>query len=187
MNIQDAILNRRSHFVKEFTGQNLPGDFVEDLVKKSLQVPNHKLTHPWRFGIFGGESKNGLCTVMEDYYMKNTATEDFRQEKLDKIRLYKNQISHIVSIGYVPSGRVPEWEELASTAMVVQNMYLLLSAHPHFAGYWTTGNGTGSNTMKKCTGLPENGVQLGFLFLGYVENKRTRTSEHDLSGVVSWI
>jgi hypothetical protein len=66
---------------------------------------------------------------------------------------------------------VPEWEELAATAMAVQNMYLTLAQEPHAAGYWTSGNGTGSDFMKSATGLTSEDKQLGFFLLGYVEEK----------------
>ena len=80
-------------------------------------------------------------------------------------------MSHIISIGMHASGLVPEWEELAATAMAVQNMYLTLAVEPHAAGYWTSGNGTGSDFMKEATGLAAEDKQLGFFFLGFVENK----------------
>jgi hypothetical protein len=56
--------------------------------------------------------------------------------------------------------------------MAVQNMWLTLSEEKHAAGYWTSGNGTGSEFMKQQTGLAENDVQLGFFMLGWVEIKR---------------
>lgn len=170
--IDVAIHNRRSHFVKEFTGQLIEDELIDRILRNASSAPSHKLTRPWRFRVFSGSEKNQLCEAMEHFYLEQTPAEKFRQDKLDKIRTYKNKISHIISIGYSPSGLVPEWEELAATAMAVQNMYLTLSDHPHAAGYWTSGNGTGSENMKAATGLESSDVHLGFFFIGFVEQKR---------------
>jgi hypothetical protein len=53
-----------------------------------------------------------------------------------------------------------------------KNKTYTLTSHPHAAGYWTTGNGAGTDFMKQQTGLPENGKQLGFFFVGMVDEKR---------------
>lgn len=171
-NIDSIIQTRRSHFVKEFTGELVPGELLVRMLANAKMAPSHKLTLPWRFNVFSGEEKRTLCAAMEKYYLEETPAEKFVQAKLDKIRTYKDKISHIISIGMHPSGLVPEWEELAATAMAVQNMWLTLSDEPNAAGYWTSGNGTGSETMKKITGLDAGDKQLGFFFLGMVEHKR---------------
>ncbi|MFY7946613.1 MAG: nitroreductase family protein [Bacteroidia bacterium] len=169
--IDTLIQSRRSFFVKEFTGNILTHELISRMLKNADTAPNHKLTKPWRFTIFEGENKNELCHKMEEYYLEFTPSEKFRQDKLDKIRTYAAKVSHIISIGMHPSGMVPEWEELAATAMAVQNMYLTLAQEPHAAGYWTSGNGTGSDFMKSATGLTSEDKQLGFFLLGYVEEK----------------
>lgn len=171
-NINDYIQSRRSHFVKEFTGELLSDELVTILLHNASWAPSHKLTLPWRFRVFAGQEKIALCEKMEQYYLEKTPAEKFNQAKMDKIRTYRNKISHIISIGFKPSGLIPEWEELAATAMAVQNIYLSLGDDPHAAGYWTTGNGTGSELMHQATALEEGARQLGFFFLGYVQEKR---------------
>jgi nitroreductase len=171
-NITEYIQQRRSHYVKEFTGETLPDELVTKLLHNASWAPSHKLTLPWRFRFYSGAEKHVLCEKMEQYYLEKTPAEKFNQQKLDKIRTYKGKISHIISIGFKPSGLIPEWEELAATAMAVQNIYLTLGDEAHASGYWTTGNGTGSEFMHQTTGLEDGARQLGFFFLGYVEEKR---------------
>jgi nitroreductase len=170
--LDELIQGRRSHFVKEFNGLPVPEDLIARMLENARWAPSHKLTLPWRFRLFEGAEKTALCNAMEQYYLQNTPAESFDERKLSKIRTYAFKVSHIISIGFEPSGKVPEWEELAATAMAVQNMYLTLTDHPHAAGYWTTGNGAGSDFMKQQTGLPDNAVQLGFFFVGMVDEKR---------------
>lgn len=170
--LDELIRGRRSHFVKEFNGLPVPDDIIARMLENARWAPSHKLTLPWRFRVFEGAEKTALCSAMEQYYMQNTPAELFDERKLAKIRTYAFKVSHIISIGFVPSGKVPEWEELAATAMAVQNMYLTLTDYPHAAGYWTTGNGAGTDFMQQQTGLPENSRQLGFFFVGMVDEKR---------------
>ncbi len=170
--LDELIHGRRSHFVKEFNGLPVPDDVIARMLENARWAPSHKLTLPWRFRVFEGADKSALCNAMEQYYLQNTPAESFDERKLSKIRTYAFKVSHIISIGFEPSGKVPEWEELAATAMAVQNMYLTLTDHPHAAGYWTTGNGAGSDFMKQQTGLPDSAVQLGFFFVGMVDEKR---------------
>ena len=170
--LDEIIHGRRSHFVKEFNGLPVPPEVIERMLENARWAPSHKLTLPWRFREFEGAEKTALCNAMEQYYMQSTPAESFDERKLAKIRTYAFKVSHVISIGFVPSGKVPEWEELAATAMAVQNMYLTLADHPNAAGYWTTGNGAGSDFMKEKTGLPQEGKQLGFFFVGMVDEKR---------------
>lgn len=170
--IDEIIQKRRAHFVKEFTGDTVSEDLVRRMLENARWAPSHKLTLPWRFRVWSGDDKVLLCHKMEEYYLKFTPSEKFSQEKLDKIRSYAEKVSHIISIGYKPSGKVPEWEELAATAMAVQNMWLTLTEEPHAAGYWTSGNGTGSEFMREFTGLESDEKQLGFFMIGWVEHKR---------------
>ncbi|MBS3913292.1 MAG: nitroreductase [Bacteroidetes bacterium] len=172
MKIDEYIQHRRSHFIKEFSGKTVPDSVLDKMLENARWAPSHKLTLPWRFRVFSGDEKNKLCEQFEKYYIEKTPSEKFDQIKLDKIRTYKSKISHIISIGMKPSGKVPEWEELAATAMAVQNMYLTLGDEPHAAGYWTSGNGAGSEWMRAYTGLEEGDKQMGFFFLGWVDQKR---------------
>lgn len=172
MKIDEIIKFRRSHFVKEFTGAEIQAELIERMLENARWAPSHKTTFPWRFRVFSGNEKVELCNKMEQYYLQFTPAEKFDQRKLDKIRTYKDKVSHIISIGYRPSGLVPEWEELAATAMAVQNMWLTITEDPHAAGYWTSGNGTGSDFMKAATGLESGDKQIGFFMLGWVEKKR---------------
>jgi nitroreductase len=172
MNIDEIIRYRRSHFVKEFTGEKLPDSLIARMLENARWAPSHKLTMPWKFRVFSGVNLEELCLKMEQYYLENTPAEKFNEQKFAKISGYKTMVSHIISIGFKPSGKIPEWEELAATAAAVQNMWLTLTEEPHAAGYWSSGNGTGSDTMREFTGLEPGDRQLGFFMLGYVEEKR---------------
>lgn len=170
--IDDLIAGRRSHFTKEFNGDEVSAEMVERMIHNAGWAPSHKLTLPWRFRVFNKQELPVLTEQMMALYLKNTPSEKQTEEKKNKILNLQNCLSHAIAIGIHYSGLVPAWEETASVGAAVQNMYLTLVAEPHAAGYWTTGNGTGTTEMRDFCGWSEPVVHAGFFFLGCVNEKR---------------
>ena len=172
MNIDEYIATRRSHFLKEFTGNALPNQIIEKALQNAHWAPSHKLTLPWHFTVFNKEALPALAALMETLYLKGKSEEHIDVSRIQKIQSFPQKLSHAVSIGLKRNLIVPEWEEIAAVGAAVQNIYLTLVNEPHAAGYWTTGNGTGSQEMKDFTGLTASDLHLGFFFFGHVEVKR---------------
>jgi len=171
-NAEALIRKRRSHFPREFSGEILSDTLVMHLIELAHQAPSHKLTFPWRFAVFSGQTKDDWAEAIGHYYDATTPPEQYNQAKRDKIAAYSRQVSHVLGIGICFSGKVPPWEEIAATAMAVQNMYLALTEEPHAAGYWSTGNGTGTDDMRRLCGWDESVQHYGWLMLGHVATKR---------------
>lgn len=116
-----------------------------------------------------------------DIYKIITPLEKFKQDKLDKIIKYKNQISHAIAIVLhrETEDDTLEIEDISAVACAVQNMYLSLSQYPEAGGYWSTGLGTYSETMHAHLKLEENERLMGYFVLGHVLNKRTEGHKRD--------
>ena len=79
---------------------------------------------------------------------------------------------------------VPEWEEIAATAMSVQNIWLSI-VNSRIGGYWSTPKYTSNldNFLK----LKDNERCLGFFYLGIVKSFEPRNvSRSSVSEKVSW-
>ena len=63
------------------------------------------------------------------------------------------------------SGLLPEWEEIAATAMAVQNMYLTATAY-EVGCYWSTPGMI--NHLREFLQLEENQKCIGLFYLGKV-------------------
>ena len=70
-------------------------------------------------------------------YVRDTPAEKFNSIKLEKIEERKEQVSHIVAICMSRDEVLPEWEEIAATAMAVQNMWLTCTA-AQVGCYWSS-------------------------------------------------
>ena len=59
MELLRAIHERRT--VKDFTAQSVPDEFLLRVLEAGLWAQNHRLSQPWRFAVFGAQSKAHLA------------------------------------------------------------------------------------------------------------------------------
>ena len=83
-----------------------------------------------------------------------------------------SKTSHIIGIICTISDIVPEWEEQASCAMAVQNMYLTLSQFEHAGGYWSTGLRANKQAMRELFNCNSNEIHMGNFIMGHIASKR---------------
>lgn len=163
--LKEIIENRRSVFPKDYTGEEIPQEILDEILSSAKFAPNHKRTKPWRFQIFKNEEKQILAKEIQRIYKQISPENLFLQKKYDDIgfKFSKANVVIIISVNF--SGLVPEWEEIAATAMAVQNMHLTCSVNK-VGCYW------GTPPMKDYLGdflnLEENQRCFGFFFLGKI-------------------
>ncbi|MDG1099505.1 MAG: nitroreductase family protein [Bacteroidia bacterium] len=168
--INEIIKNRRSHFPKEFTGDILDEAILTQCLKNAHWAPSHKLTFPWRFTVLSG-------TLVQEFY--DLASRDYvdhsdvvNPKKIEKLAMMASKTSHIIGIICTISDIVPEWEEQASCAMAVQNMYLTLSQFEHAGGYWSTGLRANKQAMRELFNCNSNEIHMGNFIMGHIASKR---------------
>ena len=166
--ISQIIRERRSVFPKQFSGEQIRKEVMEEILENANWAPTHKLTEPWRFTVFTGEGLQKLADFMSGLYkevtMQNGSFDENKYRKLQKKPLMS---SHIVSIGMKrdPESRLPEVEEIEAVACAVQNMHLTASALG-VGCYWGTGGITYFEEAKPFFDLGANDRLLGFMFFG---------------------
>lgn len=170
----EIIRNRRSHFLKEFNGKKADKLLINGLLETTVWAPSHRLTLPFRFHVFGPEKITQLAQLIEESYTINNTSVD--PLKIEKFRSYPIKLSHAIAIVFKPTGKVPEWEEFASLGAAVQNMYLQLSTQNAFGGYWTTGNESNSDILRRHMGLLDSEVHCGCFFIGGINTQRTEAN-----------
>jgi len=180
--ISTLIETRRSHFTKEFNGTIAPKSLIETLINNSNWAPSHKLTMPWHYIVFEGNSIQALTNKILEIQTKQNPNLD--EAKVYKISIIPQKVSHIIAICLKPSFIVPLWEEYSSIGAAIQNIYLTLNTQNDFGGYWTTGNATNTQEMKNYLGLEETHEHLGFFFIGGINQKRTLAQRNTAS--VEW-
>lgn len=179
MDIFELIEKRRSVYPHQFSGKNIAEEDIKKLLETANWAPTHCKTEPWRFKVLEGAHKLKAGLFFKEIYLKTT--EKPKQFKAKKIVEKFKKSSHVIAVCMQrdPKESVPEWEEVAATAMAVQNIWLA-SKSLKIGMYWSTpaykdslGDFLVLNTGEKC---------LGFLYLGTFEedlpvNERQSTIE----------
>ncbi|MGC6422347.1 MAG: nitroreductase family protein [Flavobacteriaceae bacterium] len=173
--MKNIISQRRSIFPAQFSPREVSNLTIEALVKAAHCAPTHRKTEPWRFKIFQKEAKKALGIEMTEMYAKTA--ERYSQTKSKKIVTKVEQSAVVIAICMQRDAakRVPEWEEIAATAMAVQNLWLQ-ATDLGLGGYWSSP--AFASHMDTFLALEPGERCLGFFYLGYFEGpvpQRTRT------------
>ena len=163
--LKEIIESRRSIFPKDYTGEEIEQKILDEILRSATFAPNHKRTKPWRFKIFKGEEKNRLGEKLAEIYKNTVAPQHFLEKKYLNISEKATKANVIVTISVNFGGLVPEWEEIAATAMAVQNMYLTSTAHK-VGCYWSSPGMI--KHLDEFLGLEENQKCYGLFYLGKI-------------------
>lgn len=183
------IKDRRTIKPESCVEGTIPNEKIWRILESANWAPTHGYTEPWRFVVFTGEAKLRFAKDHAEMYKNATPPENFKQVNYDKLIERVKYTSHIIAYankrGMNP--KIPEIEELQSTAMAVQNMQLVASAMG-YAAYIHSGGMTFSETMRTYLGFGEEDKVLGFLYIGIPKNEE-RASGRRITGIeekVDW-
>ena len=181
VSILSKIQQRRSVFPSQFNGETIPNALVQKLLDCAHTAPSHRLTQPWCFKVFSGTAKMQLAsyiTTNEQIIMPAIK----KKKTIDKFQ----RSSHIlcVCMRRDPKERVPEWEEVAATAMAVQNIWLACVGSP-IGGYWSTPAYV--SELTDYLQLSNHERCLGLFYLGmHNELDQRQTDRNDIRDHVEW-
>ncbi|WP_373707845.1 nitroreductase [Kaistella sp.] len=163
--LKNIIETRRSTFPKSYSTEEVKEEILTEILNSATFAPNHKRTKPWRLKVFRDEEKKQLGEKLADIYKQTTNPQSFLEKKYADISDKVSKSNVIITIGVNFSGLLPEWEEIAATAMAVQNMYLTATAH-EIGCYWSTPGMI--NHLNEFLDLDENQKCIGLFYLGKV-------------------
>ena len=164
--LKEIIEKRRSIFPKNYTETPISEVVLAEILHSANFAPNHKKTKPWRLKVFRNEEKNELGEKLAEIYKNTVSPQAFLEKKYADIPNKISLSDAIVTISVNFSGLVPEWEEIAATAMAVQNMYLTSTVH-QIGCYWSTPGMI--QHLNEFLELEENQRCYGLFYLGTVE------------------
>ena len=185
--LSDLIRRRRAIFPKTYiVGKPIGRAIIEQILENANWAPTHRLTEPWRFHVFHSEeSRQELSVYMSGFFQKNTAPENFTEEKM--LKAGENPLLAGAVIAIImrrdPEARVPEWEEIASVAMAVQNMWLSCSAI-NLGCYWSTPKAALEGNA--FFNLGEGERCLGLFYMGWHEMPEIAGKREPVSEKVIW-
>ncbi len=163
--LKQIIESRRSIYPKEYSGEKIPENILQEILNSAQFAPNHKKTKPWRFKILQNEELTDLGTELQKIYQENTPKLLFLQKKYDDFAVKISQSDAVIPIVVSLSGLVPEFEEICAVAMAVQNMYLTCTVNK-VGCYWSSHNVI--NHLSEFLKLEENQRCIGLFYMGMI-------------------
>ncbi len=185
--INEVVKNRRSVFPPQYNNTPVSKEFIQMLLENANWAPTHRLTQPWRFKIVQGNAKDRFGAFLSDTYTDITSDDEFSPFKHKKIRNNCESASAVVVICMQrdPKKRIPEWEEIAATAMAVQNMWLTCTANG-VGCYWSSPKLI--DYMSDFFDFEDGERCLGFFYLGNYDQDEDMTSKRSsINDKIQWM
>lgn len=161
------VKKRRSVFPVQYTDKGITKNELDQIFEAANWAPTHKKTEPWRFVVIEGAAKDRFREFLKRVYVQGTPPENLSDRKINDIMSKCDLSNKIVLINFQDTYKVPEWEELAATAMAVQNMWLMCTALG-IGSYWSSPLNMISN-MDEFVPMEEGEKCVGIFYMGKVE------------------
>jgi hypothetical protein len=126
MKLVSVISNRRNVKPQAMNGKTVNDSLINEILQLADYAPNHGLTEPWRFIVFGPEARSGFCRQHAELYLANTLPGKFEQAKYDKLFHMGDLASHIV-IAIMKRGnlpKIPSWKRKQQHPLPFKMFYL---------------------------------------------------------------
>lgn len=178
--ISDIIKSRTSVYPRDFNGDQISKNIILDILKNANTAPSHRLTQPWFYKVFSGSSKIKLAEEILSY--NNINSGQVYDNFIQKI----TKTSHLICVCMRRDIKesIPEWEEIAATAMAVQNIWISC-VNSNIGGYWSTPKY--ATQLKSYLKLAINERCLGIFYIGVYKTVQKRIlNRKDIESDIEW-
>jgi len=167
MDVFEAIRARRS--VKRFLPRPLRRDEIEALLDVAVHAPNHRMTEPWGFLIFGDEAKRAYATVLGGRKARRVEDPDAAAAVREKVLREILAVPAIVAV----TTRLDEnpeirEEDYAATYMGVQNLLLAATARG-LGTHLKTGAVMDDPELRRALGIEDDRRIVAIVYIGEAE------------------
>tara|TARA_Y100000590_G_scaffold470400_1_gene664563 strand:- start:28715 stop:29281 length:567 start_codon:yes stop_codon:yes gene_type:complete len=164
MDAINNLINRRS---SGHLSEPIPSrEELELIYKAALRAPDHGNLKPSRFiEVSGVSGLNKLAKIFEEFAKQNeTEIDESVIDKYKKMPFRAPMVIILVS-KIASHKKIPEIEQMMSTACAAQNILLALNALG-YAGMWRTGKLSFNPSISRLLGLSETEQVIGYIYMG---------------------
>jgi nitroreductase len=169
MDALEAVLTRQS-VAPAFLREPGPDDVaLERILAAGACAPDHGRLRPWRFIVIRGPARERLGEVFVEALLKRQPDAPEAAIEQERARPLRAPLLIAVAARIAREHpKIPEIEQILSTAAAAQN--ILLAAHAQgFGAKWLTGANAYDDHVKSALGLAPDDRMLGFIHLGTVD------------------
>lgn len=133
-----------------------------------------------------GEVLKKFGIFMAEKYRSINQLESFSVAKYEKLKMNPQKAGTIIAICMQrdQKNRVPEWEEVASVAMAVQNMWITATAYG-IGSYWSSPDLL--QYFNEFEPLAEGETCIGLFYMGYANVPERHTPRTPIEDKVKWL
>ncbi|MBK6372175.1 MAG: nitroreductase [Saprospiraceae bacterium] len=182
--LRAIIASRKSVFPTVYNDRKIERPVMEAVLESANFAPSHRLTQPWKFVVFENDSLKSLGDKISEIYKANAPADKFSEKKFEEFSKKITKSAAVIAIVLdAHPDLLPEWEEIASTACAVQNMWLTCTVHG-LGCYWS------SPSMIRHIGpflsLSENQKCIGLFYMGYTDVSIPTSERTPIGSKVEW-
>ena len=185
MSVSESIKKRRAIYPSQYKEEDISENDIKEILENANYAPSHRLTQPWFFKVYQNEFKIELSNSMVKHYKLSSSIKNIgiKEKKIiDKCTQSSCIIAIFMNRDLAES--VPEWEEIASTAMAVQNMWLTC-VEKNIGCYWSTPSYI--QNMGDYFKLKQNQKCLGFFYMGkFNHGEKIAPERNDIFAKTEW-
>ena len=184
MELINTIKSRRSIMPNQYNDIPLSDEQINLILEAANWAPTHKKTEPWRFKVLKGKSKNSLGDFLAEKYKDNSPK--FSKFRYDRIieKTKKSSVVILICMQRDPLESIPEWEEIASVSMSVQNMWLMCTKL-NIGSYWSSPKIIDS--IDEFTALNKGEKCLGLFYMGNYDKEINTRTPGPIKDKVIWL
>ncbi len=183
------IKSRRSIFPKDYTGETVDNNIVQQILENANWAPTHKFTEPWRFIVYTDEGRKKLADLQAGVYRQKTEKDGtYKEERYQNLLVKPLESSHIILVYMKRDEKksLPELEELGAVFCAIQNMYLTATAYG-IGCYLSTGGVTFFEESNAAFGLSPEDRILGFFHIGIPKHSNQVSRRNPVEEKVMWV
>ena len=183
------IKSRRSIFPKDYTGETVDNNIVQQILENANWAPTHKFTEPWRFIVYTDEGRKKLADLQAGVYRQKTEKDGtYKEERYQNLLVKPLESSHIILVYMKRDEKksLPELEELGAVFCAIQNMYLTATAYG-IGCYLSTGGVTFFEESNAAFGLSPEDRILGFFHIGIPKHSNQVSRRNPVEEKVTWV
>lgn len=124
MQTSEAISARRT--IKKFTEQPVAREHVEAMLAAAALAPNHRMTQPWRFYVFGPEARTGYGKALGNRKAKKIDDQVLAQSIRDNTTAEHRALPLMLGVSMLMNENEEIREEdYAATMMAISNLCIM--------------------------------------------------------------
>jgi nitroreductase len=163
--VVNFLKTRKSGSAKAMGGPGPSPSQISEILHIAVRVPDHGKLNPWRFVLFEGAARAGIGDAFAARW--KVLHPDHGEDSLDFQRGLFMRAPVVIAVvsTAAPHGKIPEWEQLLSSAAVCYNAVLAATALG-FDAQWQTDWVAYDAEANAAMGLTGSERIAGFVYIG---------------------